>query len=123
MGTNGRTRIALAVAAALVLVAVTVFAAREAIAPAPAEQVVACGGECATCPYADSCSKADPVTGDGAPCVTVTDRCFGCGQCVKAAPDAFRINPQTGKAEVIPGAPADAVARGAAACPIGAIKR
>jgi len=47
--------------------------------------------------------------------------CIGCKRCVAVAPEAFRMNAKTNKAEIIPGAPAAAIKRGAAACPVDAI--
>lgn len=54
--------------------------------------------------------------------VTVdTAACIGCQRCVAVAPAAFRMNPQTHKAETIPGASAAHLERGAQACPVRAI--
>lgn len=62
--------------------------------------------------------RAEPTTNT----VTVdASACIGCRRCVAVAPGAFRMNPQTKKAETIPGAPAAALRRGAAACPVHAI--
>ncbi len=49
------------------------------------------------------------------------DRCIGCGNCAVAAPDAYEIDEQTGKARVKAGASEEDLKRGAEACPQGAI--
>jgi ferredoxin len=52
------------------------------------------------------------------------EACIGCGACVALCDAIFRLNDETGKAEVIPGA--DCVAAGcckeaAESCPVGVI--
>jgi len=129
-----RTRIwlrnVLGVAAAVALVAVTVFATGAINGPDGGTTVVAdqphCTGQCASCPLAgtDACKAATDTACDAHACAQVNaDRCIGCGKCVRVAPEAFEINPETGKAEIRDGAPQDAVERGAQACPVGAIDR
>jgi ferredoxin len=49
------------------------------------------------------------------------ERCVGCARCVNVAPEAYRMNPDTEKAELIEGAPREAVEAGAKACPVDAI--
>ncbi len=49
------------------------------------------------------------------------DACIGCRVCAEVAPEAYRMNPDTNKAELIEDAPADAVERGGEACPVDAI--
>jgi ferredoxin len=95
----------------------------------PSDEAHACG----SCPSTPTCGAAEacPVDEgcpDAAACATVGDdasvdaeRCIGCVRCVNVAPEAFRMNPETGKAEVIDGAPAEAVEHGAEACPVHAV--
>ncbi len=128
MKLNGRARILVGVVAGLALIAVTVIAAHEI----PGTEQVAvgaeepeCSGQCADCPLAgtEEC-PAGNCSGDAEAVAEVNaDRCIGCGRCVQAAPEAYRMNPETGKAEIIEGAPAEAIERGAKACPVGAIDR
>jgi ferredoxin len=128
MKLNGRARIVVGIVVGLGLIAVTVIAAHEipraeqvAVAPEQPE----CSGQCANCPLAgtEEC-PAGNCSGDAEAVAEVNaDRCIGCGRCVHAAPEAYRMNSETGKAEVIEGAPAEAVERGAEACPVGAIDR
>ncbi|MGD9494799.1 MAG: ferredoxin [Armatimonadota bacterium] len=135
---SGRTKATLSVLAGLTVVAVTVLAvslADPASRTEPALTLVApCTEQCADCPAAGSqqcagCPAAGTTQqqeGTASACETearasVSARCIACGRCVQVAPEAFSINPQTGKAEIEPGAPADAIARGAAACPVGAV--
>ncbi|HCU38661.1 MAG TPA: hypothetical protein DGT21_25570 [Armatimonadetes bacterium] len=81
---------------------------------------------CAGCPYVPSAARE--ANGDGASQASSSARvdaskCIGCAKCVRVAPDAFKMNPSTNKAEVKPGAPAAAVEKGAKACPVGAVSR
>ncbi|MGC9319721.1 MAG: ferredoxin, partial [Armatimonadota bacterium] len=39
-------------------------------------------------------------------------RCVGCGKCVAVAPEAFEIDPETGKAKIKDGASQEDIARG-----------
>ncbi|MFW6155849.1 MAG: ferredoxin [Armatimonadota bacterium] len=135
MQLSERLRIVLAGLAGIALVAVTVMAAQgtgpqDIVQTDPASVAVEheqdCTGECATCPYAgtDTCphATADDSASDSVPDATVdTERCIGCARCVNVAPEAFRMNPETRKAEIIEGAPASAIACGAKACPVDAI--
>lgn len=124
---SSRRKITLGVLAGLALIAVTVVAATvPGAGVATTEQASSCAGSCADCTAqcADCPAAKTGTTGacEAQACATVVaSRCIGCGRCVAAAPEAFAINPQTGKAEIKAGAPADAIARGVRACPVGAI--
>jgi len=127
MTMSSRHKITLGVLAGLALIAVTVVAATG---PAPdvaaTDQGSGCTGSCAECTaQCADCPAVKSCTGgacEAQACATVVaSQCIGCGRCVAAAPEAFTMNPQTGKAEIKSGAPADAIARGAKACPVGAI--
>lgn len=90
----------------------------------PESGEVACGGDCATCPAArrDACSEAHARRTTEAVSVD-PEKCVGCVRCVNVAPDAFWMNPETGKAEVREGASAESIALGIEACPVdGAIR-
>lgn len=65
----------------------------------------------------DEPEEADPALS----VVIDTDRCIGCTLCVEVASDAYRMNPRTNKAELIPDAPGEAIKLGAEACPVDAI--
>ncbi len=127
MTVSSRLKITLGVLAGLALIAVTVIAATGPGAEVAATgQASGCTGSCveSTAQCADCPAAKSSTTGasEAYTCATVVaGRCIGCGRCVAAAPEAFSMNPQTGKAEIKPGAPADAIARGAKACPVGAI--
>jgi len=123
---NGR-KITLGVLVGLALIAVTVVAATgPEVGVAATDQASTCPGSCAECaaqcsdcPTAKTCTEG---AGEAEACATVVaSRCVGCGKCVAAAPEAFTMDSQTGQAQIKPGAPADAIARGARACPVGAI--
>lgn len=128
MRLTGRSRVMIAIVAGLALIAVTVMAARD-VGPRMHGSSVAersdCSGQCAGCPLAGT--ERCPAVKRGADaeeCATViADRCIGCVKCVRVAPEAYRMNPDTNKAEIIPGAPAEAIARGARACPVNAVRR
>ncbi len=126
MTMSGRAKTVLGMLAGVALVAVTVLAATVPNVDQPAAtEVAACTGQCADCPLAgtDQCPTATDGTRDAEACATVnSDRCIGCAKCVRVAPEAYQMNPQTGKAEIKPGAPADAIQRGAKVCPVGAIE-
>jgi len=115
--------------AALALVAV-VYAAVDATAPTAGvhSENTALGttDNCSACPFAgtDQCpaAAADKAQATDKPYVD-TDRCIGCGKCVKVAPDAFAIDRKTSKAYVKGGAPCASVAKGAKACPVGAVQQ
>ncbi len=81
---------------------------------------------CAGCPYVAAAARDSGV--DDTAHATASPRvdpskCIGCTKCVRVAPDAFKMDPSTNKAEVKPGAPAASVERGATACPVGAVTR
>lgn len=128
-------KIALAVFAALMLVAVTSLAVRETPAQTETSATVAstpveCTGQCADCPLAgtEQCAacheSADARTAEAQSAREVdAAKCIACGRCVQVAPDAYEIDPDTGKARIKDGAPADAIEAGARACPVGAIDR
>jgi len=133
MRNNRRWRTAVAVLATLALIGLAVVAAQgtggqmagTSEVTAPVEQSAApCTGECATCPHAgtEGCPVAHQTPAASASESTLdTDKCIGCVRCVNVSPEAFRMNSETGKAELIPGAPAECVERGALACPVHAI--
>lgn len=75
--------------------------------------LVAASG-CSDQAAATSQPAAAPLSVDAAACV-------GCKRCVAVAPEAYRMNAQTRKAEVIPGAPVAALEAGARVCPVHAI--
>ena len=81
---------------------------------------------CAGCPYVAAAARESGV-GDTAQATASprvdSSKCIGCTKCVRVAPDAFKMNPSTNKAEVKPGAPAASVEKGAKACPVGAVTR
>ncbi len=125
------------VAAALVvmaLVAIAVVASQERgelaatdqAASVAAHQTPGCTGECADCPSAQIESSATGATSEAAAesatgASVDAEKCVACVRCVNVAPEAFRMNPDTGKAEVIEGASAEDIARGAQACPVNAV--
>lgn len=136
MKMTARHKLTGGVLAALALVAVTVVAATVPGPGAPATATTPCAGQCsdcvktcADCPTAATppCAEAQGCSGGGCAaeaCATVdAARCIGCGKCVAVAPEAYRMNPQTGRAEIKPGAPADAIARGARVCPVKAVNQ
>jgi ferredoxin len=120
---HGRIRTLLVVASMVALVALVVVASQDAAVQPSAERSLSlaageeagCTGDCANCPNAaggaaeQECAAVD------------TERCIACVRCVNVSPEAFRMNPDTGKAEVIPGASAEDIARGAQACPVHAV--
>lgn len=127
MRQSTRWRTAVAVLAGLALIGLAVVAAQgtggtiagSSEVMASAEQSAApCTGECATCPHAGT--ERCPAASASEPTLDA-DRCIGCVRCVNVSPEAFRMNPETGKAELIPGAPVECVERGALACPVDAI--
>jgi len=127
MKLSGRMRMLIGVLAGLALISVAVMATQGSERATPAATVAladhpACDGQCATCPHAgtENCPRATTGDGDAAPTVDA-DRCIGCVRCVNVAPGAFRIIPETGKAEVIEGASAAEIALGAKACPVNAV--
>lgn len=123
------TKTGLGVLAAALLVGLTVAAVQQEPAQ-PAQEAVAatgteCTHQCATCPLrgTDACA-ATSGTCQVQPCATVDEsRCVGCGKCVAVAPEAFEIDPETGKAKIKDGASGEDINRGARACPVGAIKK
>lgn len=123
---SGQLKIALGVLAALALVTIVVMAAGpEKVAPADAKTVAAGqqaaghSGQCADCPNAAACEAASEERPAG-PSVDA-EKCIGCTRCVNVSPGAFRMNPNTGKAEVIEGASSEEIAVGARACPVHAV--
>jgi ferredoxin len=89
------------------------------------EAETGCSGDCATCTHAQTTPcPPDAVADSQASAAAVdADRCIGCVRCVNVAPEAFRMNPETRKAEIIAGASAEDIARGAQACPVDAINQ
>ena len=79
-------------------------------------------GSCGGCPHAGSSDCNGAMSCTAKPQVD-PDKCIGRGECVRVAPDAFEMDKQTKKANVKPGAPAASVARGAKACPMGAVQQ
>jgi len=140
MELSGRLRMIFGLLAGVALIAVAVLAVQggapsttaiatidqdNAAVPATNAEHTTCTGDCATCPNAQS-HPCPPESGaaDDEPSETAsvdTDRCIGCVRCVNVSPEAFRMDPETRKAEVIAGADPDAIARGAQACPVDAI--
>ncbi len=126
-------RTVLSILAGLVLVSVAVIAVQGGTeAPVPEnsgaavvaadETETGCTGDCATCTHAESEPCPPHASDDGQTAASVdAARCIGCVRCVNVAPEAFRMNPETRKAEVIADAPAESIARGAQACPVDAI--
>jgi len=51
------------------------------------------------------------------------DRCIGCGRCAARYPEAFELDPTTGKARIKPGAKEEDLAGAAQICPVQAISR
>jgi ferredoxin len=125
MRVGGQLRTILAVIACLALVAVGVVAVQHQSTPQPTAAVgdqTGCTGNCANCPYAESGTcHAGSAADDGPDAAIDEERCIGCARCVNVAPEAFEMNPDSGKAEVVEGAPQEAIERGAAACPVDAI--
>lgn len=129
MKLTGWTKTAMGVLAAAVLVGLTVAAVHQEPMQAGEAAVAAtateCTHQCATCPLrgTDAC-PAGSDTEQAQPCATVdASRCVGCGKCVAVAPEAFEIDPETGKAKIKDGASQEDIARGIRACPVGAIKK
>ena len=126
MEMSRRLRTIFGVLTGLALISVAVLAIQGDGQSVPATTVVhsdspACTGECATCPHAQSEGCPPGTVADGAR--VDPDKCIGCVRCVNIAPDAFEMNPETRKAEIVDGASAEDVARGAQACPASAITR
>ncbi len=123
LNTTTRT---LLIAVLAVVVAAAAYAALNgnAISPVQNTEVAVevatanAGGDCTSCPYAgtDQCPAAAKPYVDAS-------KCIGCSKCVRVAPEAFEINEQTGKAQIKPAAPPEAIARGAKACPVDAVVR
>ena len=126
---SGQLRTALVVLASLAVVSIVVMAAQgpereapaDATAVAAGQQEAGHSGQCADCPSAVACEAAS----EGHPAGPSVDaeRCIGCARCVNVSPEAFRMNPDTGKAEIIEGASAEDIAVGARACPVHAVIR
>lgn len=51
------------------------------------------------------------------------DRCIGCGRCAAQYPEAFELDPTTGKARIKPDAKEEDLAGAAQICPMQAISR
>ncbi len=107
-------------------------AVRESPVPAPAPRVEADLPEPAPAPAVAAqpteparIAPADPAPAPAAATAAHVDQdaCIGCGRCVDAAPDAFGMNSETGRAFVKPGASAASIEAGAAACPVDAVVR
>ncbi len=120
----------------LALVAIVVVASQEPgrqvatdqVAVATAHPDEGCTGQCATCPNAKTegypgAATCEAVAQCPAGASVDAEKCVGCVRCVNVSPEAFRMNPETGRAEVIPGASAEDIARGAQACPVHAVIR
>ena len=100
--------------------------ATDPIAATAAQQADDCTGQCAGCPNAkvegDPVDATDESAAESTEDASVdTEKCIACVRCVNVAPEAFRMNPDTGKAEVIEGASAEDIARCAQACPVHAV--
>ena len=127
MPVSRKLRMILTFLALFALVAVGVMAVQHGTAPEPIAQSVegtACSGDCANCPLAgsESCHRGDPGEAEAGSQATVDqERCIGCVRCVNVAPEAFEMDPETGKARVIEGAPAESIEHGARACPVDAV--
>ena len=111
----------------LALIAVAVVAIhgsqQSAQTPAAVHQQDTCTGDCANCAHSQT-HACPPDAADGEETDTSAvdaEKCIGCVRCVNVAPEAFRMNPETRKAEVIDDASAESIARGAQACPVDAI--
>ena len=130
-------QIALASVVGVLLVGGLVFAARGGYLPCAAAMMPAAsactGASCtmtdhsacaqsATCPQVQAESCCGAAAQATAPAVDPS-ACVGCGACAKVAPDAFRMNGDTHKAEVRDAAPAESVARGAQVCPTHAVSQ
>jgi ferredoxin len=79
-------------------------------------------GSCEGCPYAGTADCPAATSSTAKPYVD-EDKCISCGKCVRVAPEAFEMDKQTKKAEIKPGAPAASIAKGANACPVGAVQQ
>lgn len=128
MQLSGRLRTMIGVLCGLVLISVAVIATQGSQQAAPATvathvEQAHCTGDCATCPNArtEPCPPGEAAETTSSDASVDADRCIGCVRCVNVAPEAFQMNPETRKAEVIDGAPADSIALGARACPVDAI--
>jgi ferredoxin len=90
----------------------------------PASEESACSGNCDLCSPADT-APCPPAATDERPASDTAQvdpkACVSCVRCANVAPEAFRMTPETRKAEVIDGAPAEAIERGAMACPVDAV--
>jgi len=124
---SGRFRTIFGALAGLALISAAVPAIDNGTPPAPAavasEGDVACTGDCATCPHAQDqpCPPETTENEQTAVARVDADKCIGCVGCVNVAPEAFRMNPETRKAEVVAGASAEDIQRGVKACPVDAI--
>lgn len=131
MKLSGHFRVLVGVLTGLALLAVVVLAIQRSGQPAPMmlaaahDGEIVCNGDCATCPHEKSslCSAQASDESQAATAHVDADRCIGCARCVNISPQAFRMNPETRKAEVIDGATAEDIACGMQACPVGAVSR
>jgi len=70
----------------------------------------------------DQCTDyATPCAAEKSKPYVDTDKCVGCGKCVKVAPQGFEMDESTGKAKIKEDAPKEAIERGAKACPVSAV--
>lgn len=118
MAVKLRTKVWLAIAATTAATAVVVLAT-GAVGPMLSTGMLAGDQEsCVNCPLAGTCAGC----GADAAAVSVDpSACVGCRRCVAVAPEAYRMNPETHKAEAIAGASVAALEAGARACPVHAI--
>ncbi|MFW5868936.1 MAG: ferredoxin [Armatimonadota bacterium] len=127
MTLSSQLRTMLIVAICLALVAVGVMAVQQhtnaSTQTALETAQGACTGDCATCPRKAECDERETAVAvdDDSKMTVDPERCIGCVRCVNVGPEAFRMNSETGKAEVIEGASAEDLHRGACACPVDAI--
>ena len=128
MKLSGRFRMIFGVFTGLALISMAVVAIQgstqsNSVVATAHQDGATCSGDCATCPHAQSQPCPPEATDDAQSEKAFVDaeRCIGCVRCVNVSPEAFRMNPETRKAEVIDGAAAEDVSRGALACPVDAI--
>lgn len=102
----------------------TVAAHRNADGAVAGIAAAECSQSCADCPLAGTEQCTGCATASGTeqkkPYVDAS-KCVGCAKCVKVAPEAFEMDKESGKAKIKKDAPAEAIARGAAVCPVSAV--
>jgi len=98
----------------------TVAAHRSADGAVAGIAAAECEQSCANCPLAGT-EQCSSCASEQSKAHVDASKCVGCAKCVKVAPEAFEMDKDSGKAKIKKDAPAEAIARGAAVCPVGAV--